>query len=126
MDRKILGLLMAAGLLLLLYGCFHHGLVQHLAADASLITPGKSTRQDVRNYLGEPAEKLRREDSTELWIYYQVNKSLLRKTPYIGKNIGEEVYDVLRVIFSGDTVQSVTFRALPGQDFKAGEGAMPP
>jgi hypothetical protein len=123
MNRKTLGLFFAIGLLLMLTGCFRHPPVQHLAADASLLTPGKSTRQEVLTYLGEPAEKQQLADNTEMWIYHQVRKSTLREAPYVGEFLGTEEYDVLSVTFSADTVQTVTYRMVPEKDFKKIPGA---
>lgn len=118
MNRKILSLIFAIGVLVLLTGCFRHEPVQHLAADASLLTPGKSSRQDVLTYLGEPIEKQLQGDNTEVWIYNQVRKSMLRKTPYVGGKIGTEEYDILSVTFKADTVLGVTYRMVPENDFK--------
>ena len=105
MTRKFLHLIFFIMLLLLLSGCRPKP-VQHLAADACLITPKLSSRQDVINYLGEPAESQKKADGRELWIYYQVNKSTLRKTPYVGDKLGSEEYDVLHITFNGDIVET--------------------
>ena len=118
MNRKHMQLIIVFGLLFLLAGCFHRKPVQHLAADACLITPKLTTRQDVLNYLGEPAESLKHEDGSEEWIYYQANKSLLRKTPYVGDKLGSEEYDILHIIFNGDIVQTCIYRNLPEKEFQ--------
>jgi len=119
MNRKHIPLIIiVVGLLLVLAGCFRPKPVQHLAADACLITPKLSTRQDVLNYLGEPAESQKHEDGSEEWIYYQVNKSLLRKTPYIGDKLGNEEYDVLYITFTGDNVVTCTYRSLSKKEFQ--------
>jgi hypothetical protein len=120
MNRKFLHLILFIGLLLLLTGCFRPKPVQHLAADACLITPKLSSRQDVINYLGEPAESKKKEDGSELWIYYQANKSMLRKTPYIGDKLGSEEYDVLHITFNGDIVETCTYRSLTKEEFQNG------
>ena len=122
MNSKIVSLIITCGLLLVLAGCMRHESVRHLAGDASLITPNKSTMQEVMAYLGEPEEKYTLADGGEVWTYYQVNKSRLRKTPYIGKKIGSEEYDVLRVTFRQETVQNCTFRTIAEEDFKKGLG----
>jgi hypothetical protein len=118
MHRKHLQLIIVIGLLFMLAGCFRPKPVQHLAADACLITPKLSTRQDVLNYLGEPAESYKNEDGSEEWLYYQANKSLLRKTPYIGDKMGSEVYDVLHITFNGDIVEACIYRSLSKKEFQ--------
>ena len=120
MNRKFLYLILFAGLLLMLSGCSRPKPVQHLAADACLITPRLSSRQDVINYLGEPAESQKKEDGREVWIYYQSNKSTLRKTPYVGDKLGSEEYDVLHITFNGDIVETCTYRSLTKKEFQNG------
>jgi len=120
MNRKFLYLILFTGLLLLLTGCFRPKPVQHLAADACLITPKLSSRQDVINYLGEPAESQKQADGSEVWIYYQSNKSTLRKTPYVGGKLGSEEYDVLHITFNGDIVETCTYRSLTKKEFQNG------
>jgi hypothetical protein len=122
MNNKIVSIIVACGLILVLAGCARNKSVRHLAADASLITPHKSSRQEVLTYLGEPEEKHSLSDGSEVWTYYQVNKTVLRKTPYIGDKLGSEEHDVLRVIFQQDTVQDCTYRNVAEEDFKKGQG----
>jgi hypothetical protein len=55
-----------------------------------------------------------------LWIYYQVNKSTLRKTPYVGDKLGSEEYDVLHITFNGDIVETCTYRSLTKEEFQNG------
>jgi hypothetical protein len=45
---------------------------------------------------------------------------MLRETPYIGEKIGEKAYEVVKVSFVGDIVQSVVYRAMEEEDFKEG------
>ena len=120
MNRKFLYLILFTGLLLLPTGCSRPKPVQHLAADACLISPKLSSRQDVINYLGEPAESQKKEDGREVWIYYQANKSTLRKTPYVGDKLGSEEYDVLHITFTGDIVETCTYRSMTKKEFQNG------
>ena len=55
---------------LLLSGCVHQP-VRHLASDASLITPGRSTKTDVLTYLGDPDERQENGSELERWLYYE-------------------------------------------------------
>lgn len=112
-------------LALVLSGCVRHKPVRHLAADACLITPTKTTKKEVLSFLGEPDERHELAGGSEEWLYYQANKSLLRKTPYVGKNLGHEEYDVLHVVFTGDTATSCTYRALNEETFRQDEEGTP-
>jgi hypothetical protein len=94
--------------------------VRHLASDVCLVAPEKTTKQEVFNYLGQPDEEYKTADGNTLWVYYEVKKSMLRDTPYIGEKIGEEAYEVVKVSFVGDIVQSVVYRAMDEEDFKEG------
>ena len=92
--------------------------VRNLASDVCLVAPEKTTKQEVFNYLGQPDEEYKTTDGKTLWVYYEVKKSMLRKTPYLGEKIGEEAYEVVKVSFVGDVVQSVVYRAMDEEDFK--------
>lgn len=107
--------------LTIIFGCAGYP-VKHLSSDASLIIPARTTKQEVVNYMGVPDEKITRPDG-EVWRYYQANKSLLRKTPYIGGAMGYEEYDVVVITFSGEVVASCVYRLFNEQDFtKTGIG----
>ncbi len=92
--------------------------VRHLASDVGLITPGTSTKQDVVNYLGQPNSEYKMPDGGLLWVYYDTKKTMLRDTPYIGGKIGEETYEVVKVTFNGDIVQTIGYRSMSEEDFK--------
>ena len=119
--KKMLKRLPAAFLLCLslfsLSGCsLFRGPVRHLASDVCLMTQG-TTRQEVLAYMGPPDDQ-QVDKYGEMWIYYQVNKSLLRKTPYIGDNLGTEDVDVVTVRFEGDKVITCAYRSLTAEEFK--------
>jgi hypothetical protein len=94
--------------------------VRHLASDVCLVAPEKTTKQEVFNYLGKPNEEYETPDGNTLWVYYEVKKSMLRETPYVGEKIGAELYEVVKVSFYGDIVQSVDYRSMEAEDFKEG------
>lgn len=90
-------------------GCAEHE-VRHLSSDASLVTPSKTTRQEVLALLGHPDEKTGSPEQGEVWRYYQVNKSFMRQTPYVGKKLGKENYDSLTITIENGIVKSSIFR----------------
>ncbi len=102
-------------LLLCLPGCSGKP-IRHLASDICLVSEG-TTRHEVMTYLGMPNDR-QMDQANEIWIYYQVNKSLLRKTPFIGNNLGEEDVDVITVRFTGDQVKTCAYRHLTPEEFK--------
>jgi len=91
------------GVLVLLAGCATHT-VRHLASDASLITIGKSTRNDVLTYLGEPDSERTVSPDTKQWVYFEENRSLFQKVPVIGKAFSPEGYGMILITFKGDLV----------------------
>ena len=101
---------------LVLSGCAGQE-IRHLASDASLIVPGQMNRQQVLELLGPPDQKATLEDGTEQWRYYQSQKSLLRKTPYVGEKFGEESFDVLTLTFQGESVRDCVYRHLDENEF---------
>lgn len=82
-----------------------------------MISPEETTRDEVITYLGQPAERQQMDDGNEVWKYYQVNKSLLRNTPYVGERIGTETYDVVTVTFMGDQVATCVYRMMSEEEF---------
>ncbi len=102
-------------LILFLPSCSHKP-VRHLASDICLMTQGTS-KKEVLTYMGSPDEQ-RTDQQGELWIYYQVNKSLLRKTPYIGGNFGDENVDVVTIRFAGDLITTCVYRSLTDEEFR--------
>jgi len=100
----------------LIAACASHE-VRHLASDASLVAPGQTSQQQILGLLGPPDQKEKLAQGGELWRYYQANKSLLRKTPYIGDHLGYEKYDVLTITFRDQRVVECVYRQLDEEDF---------
>ncbi|MBC8319045.1 MAG: hypothetical protein H8E41_14195 [Desulfobulbaceae bacterium] len=89
-------------------GCSRKG-VGHLASDICMISKG-ITQNEVLTYLGPPHER-KAGETGETWVYYQVKKSTLRKTPFIGNNLGTENVEMATVQFSGDKVITCVYRS---------------
>jgi len=98
-------------------GCGHHE-VRHLASDAVLVVPDRTPRREVIALLGFPDTKESRADGEEVWYYFERNESRLRRTPYVGKWLGSEEYDVLVVTLRGDEVTSCVYRNLTPAEFQ--------
>ncbi len=114
-KTTLLGLL---ALMVVSVGCSSKEQVRHLASDACLITPQQSTKQNIHAYLGQPDKKQTLANGNEEWTYFQQNKSLLRKTPYIGQKLGTEQYDVMTVVFRGEIVDACQYRMFTEEEFK--------
>lgn len=65
-----------------------------------------------------PPDDQQNDQYGEMWIYYQVNKSLLRKTPFIGDRLGTEDVDVVTIRFERDHVIACAYRSLTADEFK--------
>jgi hypothetical protein len=91
--------------------------VRHLASDVCMVTPGTTTKKEVINYLGPPDAEYEMTGGGILWVYYEAKKGMLRKTPYIGKKIGEETYEIVKVTFNGDNVQTIGYRSMSEEEF---------
>lgn len=98
--------------------CTSKDYVRHLASDAALITPQQTTKQNINAYLGPPDKKQPLANGNEEWTYFQQNQSLLRKTPYIGKKLGSEHYDVMTIIFRGEVVDICQYRMFTEEELK--------
>ena len=104
-------------LILFLAGC-HRQPVRHLSSDACLLLPGNTTKQEVLSYLGTPDQRRMDPQQGEMWVYYEANKSFLRKTPLLGDNLGDEQYDVVVVTFQNDQVRTCVYRSFTEEQFK--------
>ncbi len=94
--------------------------VRHLASDVCLVTPEKTTKEQVLTYLGQPDEQYEMAEGGETWIYYDVNKSALHDTPFIGQKIGDKKYEMVKVTFGGEIVQTCVYRLLTEEEFEEG------
>jgi hypothetical protein len=92
--------------------------VRHLASDVCLITPEVSTKEKVLTYLGPPDEQYEMADGNETWFYYEVKKSLMNNTPYIGEQLGDKKYETIKVTFADDVVQTCVYRSLSEEEFQ--------
>ncbi len=99
-----------------LFGCARYP-VRHLTSDASLIVPNQTTKKDVIAYMGFPNQKVTAPGEKEVWYYVESKKSLMRKTPYIGNSLGHEEYQAVIITYSGDIVDTCTFRLLDEEGF---------
>ena len=95
--------------------------VRNLASDVCLLTPERSTKEQVLAYLGQPDERYEMKDGSEVWIYYDVRKTALSDTPYIGNKIGKKNYETAKLTFRGDIVMTCVYRLLDEKEFEQGD-----
>lgn len=108
-------ILLSLAMLICSSGCYMTP-VRHLAADIALITVGKSTKEDVLVYLGEPDEQVAEKDGVVKWYYKETKRSLLEKTPYLGKHIGSPEYRQVLVTFTDGIVSDANYSASDEDD----------
>ncbi len=90
-----------------LAGCYTTP-VRHLSADAALLQAGKSTRQDVLVFLGDPDEQQELAEGVEKWLYKEKDTSFFEKTPLVGRYLGAPTYNQVVVTFrNGIVTESV-------------------
>jgi hypothetical protein len=120
-TRHVVAVAICAALFIGMAGCAKK-IVRHLASDVCLVTPEKTTKEQVLTYLGQPDAQYEMAEGGETWIYYDVNKTALHDTPYIGDKIGDKKYEMVTVTFMGDIVQTSVYRLLTEEEF--GEGGL--
>ncbi len=94
----------------MLSGCYNKP-VRHLAADASLLIVGESTKEDVLIFLGDPDEQQDLGDGVEKWMYENKDMSLFEKTPFIGRQFGSPEYQRVVVTLTRGVVAKCTYSA---------------
>ena len=92
--------------------------VRHLASDASLITPGTSTRSEVLTYLGDPDERQEKGPDPERWFYYEEQRSATQRTFYVGKWFDPKSVSRIIVTFEGDLVTDIQYNASESGQFE--------
>jgi hypothetical protein len=107
-------LLVVAGFLLT--GC-STAPVRHLASDAGLIKIGKSTRDEVLTFLGEPDSQRMVEADTEQWVYFEEKKSMMQKTPVVGKVFNPNGYGMVLITFKKDLVVGCKYTSYDKDEF---------
>ncbi len=112
MQRFVFSLLAA---LLILVGCSSKP-VRHLASDAALVEPGKSTREDVVRYLGEPDRRRSLSPSMEEYVYYNERKGFFGGLPLIGEQLDPSSYEMILVTLDGDMVTDCDFLIHKAED----------
>ncbi len=96
-------------LLFLFSGCYNRP-VRHLASDVGLITPGKTTKEEVLLYLGEPDTSRRRAPDVEEFVYTARHRTgLLRNTPLLGRYLDENRAETVVVTITDGVVTDCRF-----------------
>ena len=83
--------------------------IRHLASEAALIEPGKSTRQDVVRYLGQPDRRRSLSSGAEEYVYYNERKGFWANLPWVGGLVDPDSYEMIQVTLDGDTVTDCDF-----------------
>jgi hypothetical protein len=94
----------------MLSGCYNKP-VRHLAADASLLIVGESTREDVLIFLGAADEQQEIGNGVEKWLYKEKDMSFFEKTPYVGKQFGSPDYQKVVVTLTNGIVTQCIYSA---------------
>ena len=118
-NLNVMAIAICVALFMGMSGCANKN-VRHLASDVCLVTPEKTTKEQVLSYLGQPDEQYEMAEGGETWIYYDVKKTALSDTPYIGDKIGDKKYEMVRVKLEGDIVQDIIYRLLTEEEYLEG------
>ncbi len=105
-------------LLFLPFSACSSGPVRHLASDISLIESGKSTRQDVYGYLGEPDATRQLDSGCDELLYKEDSKDFLKKVPVVDSWIGEEGYEMAVITICNDLVTDYRLKSFNSSNYK--------
>jgi len=108
MASKINSFLLLFLALSIFSGCYTQP-VRHLASDIALLQVGKSTREDVVVFLGEPDEQQELGEGVQKWLYREKNMSLLQKTPLVGSKIGAPEFNQVVVTLRNGVVSACDY-----------------
>ena len=68
--------------------------------------------------MGFPELKRTLSENEEEWIYYQENKSFMRRSPLLGNKMGAADYDVAIITLRDEIVTSSQYRSFTEEEFK--------
>lgn len=91
--------------------------VRHLASDASLIIIGKSTKNDVLTYMGEPDSERTVSPGVSQWVYYEQDKSLLQQIALVGKAFKPNGYGMVLITFKKNLVTDCRYSSFDKNEF---------
>jgi hypothetical protein len=109
-------LMLVLSMLLLLGGCSSKEPVKHLAAEAIMIQPGKTTRTDLLTMLGPPDGQRTVSPGVQEYVYYADRKNFFAGMPVLGSWLGKKGYEMIVVTLQGDMVTNCTFRTFSEAD----------
>ncbi len=84
---------------------------RHLASDIVLVQVGKSTREDVLIYLGDPDEQKVLDGGVEKWLYTETDAAFFEKTPLVGTYFGNPEIENVIITFTNGVVSDTAFSA---------------
>jgi hypothetical protein len=82
------------------------------------MTPSQTTQKELISYMGFPEVKRTISATEEEWIYYQANRSLLRRAPLLGDKMGNVDYDVAIIRLKDGIVTSSQYRSFSEEEFE--------
>ncbi len=91
--------------------------VRYLVADACMVNPGQTSRQEILKLMGEPDSKRMLSSTTEEWVYYEEKKSSLQSVPLVGDAFDPSGYHMIVVTLSGDTVLTCCYSGYEDDEF---------
>ncbi len=109
-------LLLVLSVLLVLGGCSSREPVRHLAAQASMIKPGVTTKTALIATLGQPDGHRQVSPGVEEYVYYADQKGLFSGMPVVGSWIGNKGYEMIVVTLHGKLVTDCQFRTFNEAD----------
>lgn len=115
-SKKKLFLLVLLAVGVGLSGCYNRP-VRHLASDVALLKVGTSTLEDVLVFLGEPDQQMVVGEGVERWLYLKEDRTLLEKTPLVGKHVGSPEYSSVVVTIADGIVTECVFYSRDEDDF---------
>jgi len=100
-------------LILIFLACYLSGCyttpVRHLASDIALLQVGKSSKEDVIVYLGEPDEQVDLGEGTQKWLYREKKTRFFQKTPLVGSKFGSPEVNQVVVTLRNDVVSACDY-----------------
>jgi hypothetical protein len=94
--------------------------VRHLAADVALLKIGRTTAEEVLVYLGDPDARQPLAGGGEQWLYTEKRRTLLEKTPMVGKYIGDPEELTVVVTLTNGVVTDCSYSSHDEDDYRWG------
>ena len=90
---------------------------RHLVSDVAMIKAGDTNKEEVLRLMGDPDSKRKLNDTTEEWVYYEEDRSVMQDAPLVGGVFDANGYNMVTISFESEIVKTCRYRGHEDDEF---------